>query len=81
MTQAPFPSEYGGRLPKEKLPLPCWYSASKFVVTIILIPSFIPRDFGGFAFGDSKSGNWSEEIKDLPVDIQQIKVTFFGNYE
>jgi len=39
------------------------------------------QDFGGFTFGDSKSGSWSEELKNLPVNIQQITVTFFGNYE
>lgn len=39
------------------------------------------QDFGGFTFGDSKSGSWSEEVKNLPVNIQQMKITFFGNYE
>ena len=39
------------------------------------------QDLDGFTFGDSKSGSWSEELKNLPVNIQQIKVTFFGNYE
>ena len=39
------------------------------------------QDVDGFAFGDSKSGNWSKELKDLPVNIKQIKITFFGNYE
>ena len=39
------------------------------------------RDFSGFTFGDSKSGNWSEDLKNLPVNIRQITVTFFGNYE
>jgi len=39
------------------------------------------QDIDGFTFGDSKSGNWSEDLKNLPVNIQQMKVTFFGNYE
>jgi len=39
------------------------------------------QDIDGFTFGDSQSGNWSKHLKDLPVDIQQIKITFFGNYE
>jgi hypothetical protein len=39
------------------------------------------QDFSGFTFGDSKSGNWSEELKNLPANIRQITVTFFGNYE
>lgn len=39
------------------------------------------QDFGRFTFGDSKSGSWSEEVKNLPVNIQQMKITFFGNYE
>jgi len=39
------------------------------------------QELGGFTFGDSKSGNWSEELKNLPINIQQITVTFFGNYE
>jgi len=39
------------------------------------------RELGGFTFGDSKSGNWSEELKNLSINIQQITVTFFGNYE
>ena len=39
------------------------------------------QDLDGFTFGDSKSGNWSKELTDLPANIQQIKITFFGNYE
>ena len=39
------------------------------------------QDLGGFTFGDSKSGNWSKQLKDLPANIKQIKITFFGNYE
>ncbi len=39
------------------------------------------QDFGGFTFGDSKSGNWSEDLKNLSANIRQMKITFFGNYE
>jgi len=39
------------------------------------------KDLDGFTFGDSKSGNWSKEIRNIPSETQQIKVTFFGNYE
>jgi hypothetical protein len=39
------------------------------------------RDLGGFVFGDGASGNWSQSLFDLPANVAQIKVTFFGNYE
>jgi hypothetical protein len=39
------------------------------------------RDLDGFRFGDSKSGEWREELKDIPLSIQQLKVVFIGNYE
>jgi hypothetical protein len=39
------------------------------------------RDLGGFVFGDGASGNWSKSLFDLPANVAQIKVTFFGNYE
>lgn len=39
------------------------------------------QDLDGFTFGDSKSGNWKKERKDLPANIRQITITFFGNYE
>lgn len=39
------------------------------------------RELDGFTFGDSKSGNWSKQLKDLPANIRQITITFFGNYE
>ena len=39
------------------------------------------RDLPGFVFGDSASGNWSRILTDLPANIAQLKVKFFGNYE
>ena len=39
------------------------------------------RDLEGFVFGDGASGNWSRTLTDLPANIAQLKVTFFGNYE
>ena len=39
------------------------------------------RDLDGFVFGDSASGNWSQTLLDLPANIAQVKVTFFGNFE
>ena len=39
------------------------------------------RDLEGFTFGDSRSGQWSQKLQDLPVNIQQIRTTFIGNYE
>jgi hypothetical protein len=38
------------------------------------------QDVGGFLFGDSASGNWSQSLFDLPANVTQVKVTFFGNY-
>ncbi len=39
------------------------------------------RDLDGFTFGDSSSGQWSQKLHDLPANIQQIRITFIGNYE
>jgi hypothetical protein len=39
------------------------------------------RDLEGFVFGDSASGNWCKALIDLPANISQIKVKFFGNFE
>jgi hypothetical protein len=39
------------------------------------------RNLGGFVFGDGASGNWNQSLFDLPANVAQIKVTFFGNYE
>lgn len=39
------------------------------------------RDLDGFTFGDSSSGQWSQKLQNLPANIQQIRITFTGNYE
>jgi hypothetical protein len=32
-------------------------------------------------FGDGASGNWDQSLFDLPANVAQVKVTFFGNFE
>lgn len=39
------------------------------------------RNLSGFVFGDSASGNWDQSLFDLPANVAQVKVTFFGNFE
>lgn len=39
------------------------------------------RDLDGFTFGDSSSGQWSQKLQHLPANIQQMRITFIGNYE
>jgi hypothetical protein len=39
------------------------------------------RDLDGFTFGDSKSGEWSAALRDIPAGVGQLRVVFFGNYE
>jgi len=39
------------------------------------------RNLSGFVFGDSASGNWNQSLFDLPANVAQVKVTFFGNFE
>ena len=39
------------------------------------------REFPGFRFGDSASGNWYERMGGLPTNLAQLTVTYFGNYE
>jgi hypothetical protein len=39
------------------------------------------QDLDGFSFGDSRSGEWQKELRDIPLNIQQLKVVFIGNYE
>lgn len=38
------------------------------------------RDLDGFSFGDSRSGDWSEDVDDIPANAQQISIIFVGNY-
>ena len=39
------------------------------------------RDFRGFTFGDSASGQWRRRLEDLPSTLVRLEVTFIGNYE
>lgn len=39
------------------------------------------RDFRGFTFGDSASGQWRRKLEDLPSTLVRLEVTFTGNYE
>lgn len=39
------------------------------------------RDLDGFTFGDSSSGHWLQKLQELPANIQQIRISFIGNYE
>lgn len=39
------------------------------------------RNLGGFVFGDSQSGYWSQRLNDLPAAVRRLSITFFGNYE
>jgi hypothetical protein len=44
------------------------------------------RDFAGLEqegifFGDSRSGNWRRTLKDIPLAVRRLEVTFLGNYE
>ena len=39
------------------------------------------RNLGGFKFGDSQSGEWRDELNELPTSIQQLNIAFVGNYE
>jgi hypothetical protein len=39
------------------------------------------KDLDGFTFGDSRSGRYSKVLRDLPLAISKLEVTFRGNYE
>jgi hypothetical protein len=39
------------------------------------------RNLGGFKFGESQSGEWQDELNELPTSIQQLNIVFVGNYE
>ena len=35
----------------------------------------------GFTFGDSKSGRYAKTLREIPLTVARIEVTFRGNYE
>lgn len=35
----------------------------------------------GFAFGDSKSGEWAQTMNAFPEGLSRIEIVFYGNYE
>ena len=39
------------------------------------------KDLDGFTFGDSKGGRATRVLRDLPLSISKLEVTFLGNYE
>jgi hypothetical protein len=39
------------------------------------------RSLPGFTFGDSKSGRYVQSLRNLPLSMAQVRVTFYGNYE
>jgi hypothetical protein len=39
------------------------------------------QDLPGFTFGDSKSGRFSRVLREIPLSVARLEVTFFGNYE
>jgi hypothetical protein len=39
------------------------------------------KDLDGFTFGDSKGGRATRVLRDLPLTISTLEVTFRGNYE
>jgi hypothetical protein len=39
------------------------------------------KDLPGFTFGDSKSGRFTRVLRQIPLSVSELEVTFFGNYE
>jgi hypothetical protein len=39
------------------------------------------QDLPGFTFGDSKSGRFTRVLREIPLSVAKLEVTFFGNYE
>jgi hypothetical protein len=39
------------------------------------------KDLAGFTFGDSQSGRFTRVLRQIPLGIARLDVTFFGNYE
>jgi hypothetical protein len=39
------------------------------------------KDLPGFTFGDSQSGRFTRALRQIPLGVARLEVTFFGNYE
>jgi hypothetical protein len=39
------------------------------------------KDLPGFAFGDSQSGRFTRALRQIPLSVSSLEVTFLGNYE
>jgi hypothetical protein len=39
------------------------------------------KDLPGFTFGDSQSGRFTRALRQIPLSVASLEVTFFGNYE
>lgn len=39
------------------------------------------KDLPGFTFGDSKSGRFTRVLRQIPLSVARLEVTFLGNYE
>jgi hypothetical protein len=39
------------------------------------------KDLEGFVFGDSAGGRYKKTLRDLPLIISRLEITFLGNYE
>jgi hypothetical protein len=43
--------------------------------------SVYSQDLPGFTFGDSQSGRFTRVLREIPLSVARLEVTFFGNYE
>jgi hypothetical protein len=39
------------------------------------------QDLPGFTFGDSQSERYTRALRQIPLSVAKLEVTFFGNYE
>jgi hypothetical protein len=39
------------------------------------------KDLPGFTFGDSQSGRFTRALRQIPLRVARLEVTFLGNYE
>ena len=39
------------------------------------------KDLDGFTFNDSQSGRFTRVLRQIPLSVSRLEVTFFGNYE